>query len=137
MQDWVKHIQGIQQVYGNENIVVNFVSNHDENSWNGTIEERFGDAGLTYFVLASTYGNGMPLIYSGQEMGLNHRLSFFGKDQIKWERPELGPFYARSLELKHKNPALWNGNFGGPRHGYATIIEGEFDSKGSAVLGPI
>jgi glycosidase len=47
-------------------------------------------------------------------MGLNHRLSFFGKDLITWQRPELGPFYARSLELKHKNPALWNGNYGGP-----------------------
>ena len=106
----------LDSLYSSDDIRMYFTTNHDENSWNGTIEERFGDAGLTYFVLASTYGNGMPLIYSGQEMGLNHRLSFFGKDQIKWERPELGPFYARSLELKHKNPALWNGNYGGPMH---------------------
>ena len=30
-----------------------------------------------------------------------------------------------------------NGNLGGLRHGYATIIEGEFDSQGSAVLGAL
>ena len=104
----------LDSLYDSDDIRMYFTTNHDENSWNGTIEERFGEAGLTYFVLASTYGKGMPLIYSGQEMGLDHRLSFFGKDQINWDKPELMPFYARSLELKHKNPALWNGNYGGP-----------------------
>jgi glycosidase len=103
----------LDSLYDPDDLRMYFTTNHDENSWNGTIKERFGNDGLAYFVLASTYGHGMPLIYSGQEMGLDHRLSFFGKDLIGWKRPELVPFYQRSLELKHKNPALWNGLYGG------------------------
>ncbi|MCT4623502.1 MAG: alpha-amylase family glycosyl hydrolase [Schleiferiaceae bacterium] len=101
-------------LYGDDDIRMFFITNHDENSWNGTVKERMGEAGETYFVLATTFGKGMPLIYSGQEMGLDHRLSFFGKDTIKWHKPEMVEFYKKSLALKHKNPALWNGKYGAP-----------------------
>ncbi len=100
-------------LYGSDDIRMFFTTNHDENSWNGTVQERFGDAAETYFVLAATFGKGMPLIYSGQEMGLDHRLSFFGKDTIPWAHPEKVEFYKKMLALKHYNPALWNGNYGG------------------------
>lgn len=40
-----------------------FITNHDENSWNGTIEERMGEAANALAVLAFTL-EGMPLIYS-------------------------------------------------------------------------
>ena len=43
-----------------------FITNHDENSWNGTVFERLGDAVETMAVLSYTIP-GMPLIYSGQE----------------------------------------------------------------------
>ena len=60
---------------------MNFVTNHDENSWSGTVKERMGEASeiLTTLVYAMP---GMPLIYSGQEYDLNHRLKFFEKDSI-------------------------------------------------------
>ena len=45
-----------------------FTTNHDENSWNGTVYERFGDAVKTFTVLCGVV-KGMPLIYSGQEAG--------------------------------------------------------------------
>jgi glycosidase len=47
-------------------IRMQFITNHDENSWNGTIEERLGDASKAMAVLTYTVP-GMPLIYSGQE----------------------------------------------------------------------
>ena len=47
-----------------------FVTNHDENSWNGTVYERFGEAYPAFATLAFTI-DGMPLVYSGQEAGLN------------------------------------------------------------------
>lgn len=90
-----------------------FTTNHDENSWNGTVFERMGDAHKTYFVLAATWSNTIPLIYSGQEAGLNKRLRFFEKDTISWERQDLMPFYTAMLALKKTHPALWNGNYGG------------------------
>ena len=56
---------------------------------------------------------GMPLIYSGQEAGLNKRLKFFEKDSIDWQESELRSFYSTLLHLKKLNHALWNGEAGG------------------------
>ncbi len=89
-----------------------FTSNHDENSWNGTVYERMGEAAETFAALTYILP-GMPLIYSGQEAGLNKRLLFFEKDSISWDDMKLLDFYARLNEIKENNPALWNGNFGG------------------------
>jgi glycosidase len=93
-------------------IRMQFITNHDENSWNGTIEERLGDASKAMAVLTYTVP-GMPLIYSGQEAGLNKRLLFFEKDEIDWDtNKELGDFYKSLSSLKKNNSALWNGEFG-------------------------
>ncbi|RIX51042.1 alpha-amylase [Paenibacillus nanensis] len=92
---------------------LNFTSNHDENSWTGTEFERLGDAVQTMAALSFTLP-GMPLIYSGQEAGLNKRLQFFEKDEIAWDDLSMQTFYQRLVKLKHDNAALWNGNAGGP-----------------------
>lgn len=90
-----------------------FITNHDENSWNGTIQERLGPAADAMAVLTFTF-NGMPLIYSGQEAGLDERLKFFEKDTIDWANYKKAGFYQTLLDLKHRNRALWNGAAGGP-----------------------
>jgi cyclomaltodextrinase / maltogenic alpha-amylase / neopullulanase len=89
-----------------------FTSNHDENSWNGTVFERMGDAVKTFAVLASTM-EGMPLLYNGQEAGMSKRLEFFEKDPIEWEHNEFFDFYSRLFNLNLKNQALFNGSRGG------------------------
>jgi glycosidase len=89
-----------------------FTSNHDENSWNGTDEELFGDNFENFAVLAATI-EGMPLVYSGQETGLDKRLEFFKKDTINWDGYEYEEFYRTLFELKDRNEALWNGQYGG------------------------
>lgn len=91
---------------------MNFVTNHDENSWNGTVAEKFGDGGNAFALLSYTLP-GMPLIYSGQEAGLNKRLRFFTKDTIDWKVADLAPFYKTLNDLKHGNEALWNPPYGG------------------------
>jgi glycosidase len=63
-------------------------------------------------VLAATLP-GMPLIYGGQESGLDKRIEFFEKDPVQWKTYAYAPFYAGLLKLKHGNPALWNGHYGG------------------------
>jgi len=87
-------------------------SDHDENSWAGTDRELYGDAAPAMAVLAATLP-GMPLIYSGQEAGLDKRLAFFDRDTIDWTSRDRTAFYARLLDLKHRTPALWNGADGG------------------------
>jgi len=89
-----------------------FTSNHDENSWNGTEYERLGDAVKTMAVLSFTVP-GMPLIYTGQEAGLKKRLLFFEKDQVDWTNPEMQKFYQKLIKFKKEQPALWNGTAGG------------------------
>jgi len=91
---------------------MNFITNHDENSWNGTAKEKFGDGENAFAVLTYTIP-GMPLIYSGQEAGLNHRLKFFTKDTIDWKAADFSPFYKTLNALKHSNEALWNPPYGG------------------------
>ena len=91
-----------------------FTSNHDENSWNGTEFERLGDAWKVMEVLNFTLPKTQPLIYTGQEIGLDRRLEFFEKDPISdWTANEYTDFYKSLVELKHSNPALAAGERGG------------------------
>jgi glycosidase len=89
-----------------------FITNHDENSWNGTVFERMGDAAGTFAMLTFTLP-GMPLLYSGQEAALDKRLRFFDKDTIDWGDYELAGFYRDLIRLRKENPALWSGEAGG------------------------
>lgn len=89
-----------------------FTSNHDENSWNGTDRELFGDNFRNFAVLAATI-DGMPLVYNGQESGLYKQLEFFEKDTINWKNYKNQEFYATLFDLKDRNEALWNGQYGG------------------------
>lgn len=89
-----------------------FLTNHDENSWNGTIEERLGDAEKAMAVLNFTMHD-MPLIYSGQEAGNTKRLEFFEKDVIDWKDFPMQDFYKKLISYKHDYPAFWNGQNGG------------------------
>jgi len=87
-----------------------FTSNHDENSWNGTEYEKYGKMAIPLAVFSCTW-NGIPLIYSGQEMPNSKRLQFFDKDEIKWTaNPELHQFYKTLLLLRKDNPALLAGH---------------------------
>jgi glycosidase len=83
-----------------------FTSNHDENSWNGTEYEKYGDAAKMLAVLSCLW-KGLPLIYSGQEQPNLRRLKFFDKDCIEWTgEPQLQAFYRELLHLKGQHPAL-------------------------------
>lgn len=90
-----------------------FTSNHDKNAWEGHDGEVFGPAFEVCAVLAATLP-GMPLVYSGQEAGLDRRLAFFEKDTIDWQDGPRAALYARLLPLKHRRQALWNGADGAP-----------------------
>ncbi len=91
---------------------MNFVDNHDKNSWLGTTSERFGNA-LNISIVFTCLIEGMPLIYSGQEAGLDRSLAFFDKDLIEWKEHPHTKLYSELLHLKKHNKALWNGKYGG------------------------
>ncbi len=90
-----------------------FTTNHDENSWNGTVFDRMGDAYPTMAALTFVV-EGMPLIYTGQEAGLSKMLEFFEKDEVDWSDLSMTAFYQSLIGLKKANKALWNGAAGAP-----------------------
>ena len=98
--------------YATGSFPMQFITNHDENSWAGSEYERMGEAVKTFATLTFTL-EGIPLIYSGQEAGLKKRLLFFEKDTINWKNLEMQNFYQSLVKLKHSNEALWNGTSGG------------------------
>ena len=83
-----------------------FTSNHDENTWNGTAIEKYGDMLKALAVFGCTW-NGLPMIYSGEEIPNQKRLKFFDKDVIEWnDKYELHDFYKTLLALRKNNAAL-------------------------------
>jgi glycosidase len=88
-----------------------FVTNHDKNSWEGTEFENFADA-LEATIVLSVVGDGLPLIYNGQEAGNAKRLEFFERDPIVWRAHPLGDLYKKLFDLKKANTTLWNGKWG-------------------------
>lgn len=86
-----------------------FTSNHDENSWNGTDIEKYGDALKALSVFNFTW-YGLPLLYSGQELPNEKRLKFFDKDQIDWNRPlAMQEFYKQLISIHATHPAILAG----------------------------
>ena len=92
-----------------------FTSNHDENSWAGTEFERMGDAHKAFAALTFVLPKSQPLIYTGQEIGLNRRLQFFEKDSVvelvdlEYGK-EYRDFYKALCAFRHNNEVLAAGN---------------------------
>ena len=105
---WDAYVKKIGTDYEEDDILLNFITNHDENSWNGTINERMGDA--AEMLLALSYvAPGMPLIYSGQEYDMSHRLKFFEKDSIPKTKGIMWPLLEKLGKLKNTNSAVNGG----------------------------
>ncbi len=108
VKEWDKRMVQIDTMYAKDDILMNFTSNHDENSWNGTVEERMGDS-KEMFAALSYLAPGMPLIYSGQEYDMDKRLLFFEKDTIIKKKGKFFSLYEKLGKLKNTNPALHGG----------------------------
>lgn len=107
----VRYVEWNATAYPSGSHRLTFVTNHDENSWSGTEYERMGDAWKAMAVLCWTLPNSQPLIYTGQEVGYNHRFEFFEKDPMPdWHHNATTDFYTYLNEVKHAHPALDSDN---------------------------
>ncbi len=105
------YYSGNESAWPRDAMRMTFISNHDKNSWEGTQFEMFGDA-LEPAIVLSVVGEGIPMIYNGQEAGNSKRLEFFEKDPIQWREHSLAVLYRQLFALKKSNSALWNGAWG-------------------------
>ena len=104
-KDWDDYMKKVDSTFQDDDYLMNFVTNHDENSWAGTVKERMGDASEAMLAMSYTLP-GMPLIYSGQEYDMDKRLLFFEKDTIPKTKGKVYPLLEKLGELKNTNPAL-------------------------------
>ncbi|MBN8704337.1 MAG: alpha-amylase [Bacteroidetes bacterium] len=100
------------KMYHPDNYRMLFITNHDENTWNGNEFKRLGDAYQVMTVLTFTLP-GMPLIYNGQEAGMTQELKFFEKDPIQWKDHSNKALYKKLTSLRLKHSSLWSGEYGG------------------------
>lgn len=108
VKDWDNLMVKLDSTYSEDDIFMNFTSNHDENSWNKSEYQRMG-GGVELFAALTYLTPGMPLIYTGQEYGLDRSLKFFEKDSIPKARGKMYGVYEKLGALKIKDNALNGG----------------------------
>lgn len=100
--------------YPQDSMHLSFTSNHDENSWSGSEQSRFGMALEAMTVLTFALPKTLPLIYTGQEYGYDHSFAFFDKDALpQMEENAATELYRRLCEMKHSFSALRSADRGG------------------------
>lgn len=112
--------------YPREAMRLSFTSNHDENSWSGSEQQRFGAALEVMTAMTFLMPSTMPLIYTGQEVGYNHSFEFFERDAIPeaaYTENRTTELYRRLTALKHRERSLDAGEWGGE------VIEIENNAK--------
>lgn len=107
--------------YPQDTYRMNMVTNHDWNSWEGTEFEVFGPGVGAFAVLSFTLP-GMPMMYTGQEVGFNHPFEFFEHDAVTpdYKANQFTAFYKMLTALKHDQPSLRAGKSGGEMKRYLT-----------------
>ena len=104
-----------------DSYMMNMITNHDLDSWEGTEFRRLGKLVPAFAVLTYTLP-GMPMLYTGQETGLDRAFEFFEKDTAPdWTLPNKHfDFYKKLNALKHSQKALLAGTEGGEVVSYPT-----------------
>jgi len=112
VDDITEYFAAEDSIYHKACYRMQFITNHDENSWNGTEFERLGE-GVNAFAVMTFTIPGMPLLYTGQEVGLKKRLKFFTKDTVEYSESEYTEFYKKLIQLRKNNKMFWSGEAGG------------------------
>lgn len=97
------------QAYKNKGRMV-YLTNHDLNAHDGTEFTRYGANVLPLTVLSFTIYD-MPLIYNGQEIGMNKSMNLFNYDPVKWDPANkiYLNLFQKLTRLKRTQPALEDG----------------------------
>ncbi len=98
--------------YSEGSYPMNYLDNHDKNSYEGSIVGRFPTDYPTMLTI-SFLAPGVPLIYTSNEEGYDHQIEFFEKDTVKWDDdPKYAGLIKKLAELKTGNGALATTNTG-------------------------
>jgi glycosidase len=88
-----------------------FTTNHDKNAWDKPAVGRYGLDGLKLATVLVNMLPGVPLIYTGEEVANDRRLSLFEKVDVDWSRPRvMEDLYRRLFALRKNHKALSRGD---------------------------
>lgn len=105
------YYSGNESVWPRDAYRMVYTSNHDQNAWDEAAPVLYGDAYENAIVL-SFVGEGLPLIYNGQEAGNTDRLEFFERDPIQWKTDAIEALFRKLIAIKTDVSALHNGGAG-------------------------
>ncbi|MBQ3264599.1 MAG: hypothetical protein IJH07_02355 [Ruminococcus sp.] len=106
----IKDGMKVHQNYRGSSFPMNYLDNHDKNSYEGSIVGRFGDTYEPLLAL-SFLSPGIPLIYTSNEEGYDHEIEFFEKDTVQWDdQPKYAELITALSKLKTGNSALASTN---------------------------
>ncbi len=95
-----------------ESQVVRYTTNHDVNSSDGTPMDLFGGktGSMSAFVITA-FMKGIPMVYSGQEVGTPYKIPFpFTSTKINWSlNPDVTAEYKKLLAFRNSSAALRKG----------------------------
>lgn len=98
---------------GDTKMMVRYITNHDVNSSDGTPQTLFGGykGSVAAFVIAA-YMKGVPMVYTGQEVGTSYPITFpFTGNTINWSvNPQITAEYKKLLALKNNSLPLRRGS---------------------------
>ena len=92
---------------------MNFLDNHDKNSYEGTMEKRYGAQSIGALTSLIFTMPGMPIIYSGQEEDIDYELAFTEKDCINFGDYKYEELFTILSHIKANYDALNNDYSGG------------------------
>jgi cyclomaltodextrinase len=89
-----------------------FTTNHDKNAYDAPAIIKFGPDGLKAATVLINTMPGIPLVYNGEEVGNDKRLSLFEKVDIDWSRPRtIGTLDSVLFHCRASHRALREGLF--------------------------
>jgi glycosidase len=87
-----------------------FNTNHDKNAWDAPAIEKYGLQGLKLSAVFVNTIPGVPLIYTGEEVANDRRLSLFEKVDVDWSRSNgMGELYQQLFLMRKTHKALSRG----------------------------
>ncbi|NDV81645.1 hypothetical protein D0T87_06565 [Bacteroides sp. 51] len=113
-KDVSKLIQACENLYNNADYASKgrmvYLTNHDLNAYDGTEFTRYGGFVLPLTVLYFTIYD-MPLLYNGQEIGMNKTMGLFDANPVAWTpvNTTMSNLIKQLTRLKRTQPALESG----------------------------
>jgi glycosidase len=92
-------------------IRMRFTTNHDKNAWDSPAVLKFGTDGLRLATVLVNTLPGVPMIYTGEEVANDRKLSLFEKVGVDWTRPrEMGDLWKSLIAVRRSHLALSRGD---------------------------